>query len=476
MMAMLLAHLKRISEKNRETHISDCVMGIPSYFTDLQRRAYLNAAEIASLKPLRLMHDCTATALGYGIYKNDLSGARPTNVVFVDIGHCDTQIAVAAFELGQMKILSHAFDRDLGGRDFDEVLFRHFAVQSKERYHIDVYSNGRASKRLREACEKLKKVLSANPEAPLHIECLMDEKDIHSVELVGSGSRILAIKRILASLFNREPSRTLNASECAARGCALQCAMLSPIFRVRKYETSFWNYASLDINLYNKSFGLVRTGKLLQFDFSFINKGITKVQDSFPFSIGLSSGADAIYTLSNGVLFPKSHPFPSLKMLTLHRSNTFDIEVLYSDPKELPPDTSTKSAILWSVYDLVSLADVYDTGGWGFLNSRKWFFKEMLWIGPFQVSNSKQTKVKVKVQLNLHGFVTVDSASLLIEDSWDDSTVRSNSHLTSEKMEVDNVGSSDVAKVADDTYFAHSDASFTPALLHTYRSFATESE
>ena len=38
-MVMLFGHLKQISEKNLETHVSDCVIGIPSYFTDLQRRA-----------------------------------------------------------------------------------------------------------------------------------------------------------------------------------------------------------------------------------------------------------------------------------------------------------------------------------------------------------------------------------------------------------------------------------------------------
>ena len=31
-------------------------------------------------------------------------------------------------------------------------------------------------------------------------------------------------------------SRTLNASECVARGCALQGAMLSPQFKVRDFE------------------------------------------------------------------------------------------------------------------------------------------------------------------------------------------------------------------------------------------------
>lgn len=272
--AMLFAHLKSIAEKDFGTAVSDCVIGVPSYFTNLQRQAYLDAAAIVGLKPLRLIHDCTATALSYGVYKTDFPSTAPICVAFVDIGHCDTQVSIAAFQAGRTKILSHAFDSNLGGRDFDEVLFSHFAAKFKEQYSIDVNSNVRACRRLRVECEKLKKVLSANPEAALSIECLMDEKDvkgfikreefenlasglleriyvpcnkaladvgltvekIKSVELVGSGSRIPAITRLLTSLFKRELSRTLNASECVARGCALQCAMLSPVFRVKEYE------------------------------------------------------------------------------------------------------------------------------------------------------------------------------------------------------------------------------------------------
>lgn len=276
-LGMLLSHLKQISEKNMGMLISDCVIGTPCYFTDLQRRAYLSAAAIAGLKPLRLMHDCTAIALGYGIYKTDFPSGGPTHVVFVDIGHCDTQVCIASFENGKMKILSHAFDESLGGRDFDEVLFRHFVEKFEEQYNIDVRTNVKASIRLRASCEKLKKVLSANAEAPLNIECLMEDRDvkgfikredfekissalleritvpcqkalvgsrltaedIYSVELVGSGSRVPAIARMLASFFKKEPSRTVNASECVARGCALQCAMLSPNFRVKDFEVCF---------------------------------------------------------------------------------------------------------------------------------------------------------------------------------------------------------------------------------------------
>nr|GEV31076.1 heat shock 70 kDa protein 16 [Tanacetum cinerariifolium] len=396
-MAMLFAHLKYMAEKNLDGVVTDCVIGVPSYFTDLQRRAYLDAALIAGLRPLRLMHDCTATALGYGIYKTDFVDSGPTNVVFVDIGHCDTQVTVAAFEHGRMKILSHAFDNRLGGRDFDEILFKYFAEKFTEQYNIDVYTNTRACIRLRASCEKLKKVLSANAEAPLNIECLMDEKDvkgfikrddfenlcsdllkrisdpcvkavneagigvdqIYAIELVGSGSRIPAIMRELTSIFGREPRRTLNASECVARGCALHCAMLSPTYRVREYE----------------------------------------VQDSYPFAIGLQIEEGNTISLPNGALYQKGDPIPSFKMLTLHRSNTFHLDVIYANENELPAGVSP--------------------------------YVSRFTIGPFPSSHN--VKVKTRFHLNLHGIVTIESASLIEEDYSSN-----NAHSSSEQMEADN--------------------------------------
>ena len=66
----------------------------------------LDAASIAGLNVLRLMNDTTATALSYGIYKQDLPGPddKSRNVVFVDMGHSDLQISACAFNKGKLKV------------------------------------------------------------------------------------------------------------------------------------------------------------------------------------------------------------------------------------------------------------------------------------------------------------------------------------------------------------------------------------
>ncbi|KAL6584690.1 hypothetical protein OROMI_003979 [Orobanche minor] len=407
LLGMVLSDLKSIAEKNLSAAVVDCCIGIPVYFTDLQRRAVIDAATIAGLHPLHLIHETTATALAYGIYKTDLPESGPLNVAFVDVGHGSLQVCIVAFKKGQLRILAHSFDRSLGGRDFDEALFQHFAAKFKDEYKIDVYQNARACLRLRAACEKLKKVLSANPEAPLNIECLMDEKDvrgfikreefeqisipilervkkplekalaeagltsenIHSVEVVGSGSRVPAIIRILSEFFGKEPRRTMNASECVAKGSALQCAILSPTFKVRDFQ----------------------------------------VNESFPFPIALSwkvtspdTQNGAVDNQQSTIVFHKGNSIPSVKALTFYRSGTFTIDVQYADVSELQAPTRI------STYT----------------------------IGPFQSTKGERAKLKVKARLNLHGIVAIESATLLEEEEVEVPVVKETSKGAM-KMETD---------------------------------------
>ncbi|KAF4533067.1 hypothetical protein B566_EDAN002630 [Ephemera danica] len=277
--AMLFGKLKEIAETALQTKVNDCVISVPAFFTNVERQSLLDSAHIAGLNVLRLMNETLATALAYGIYKQDLPEpeAKPRNVVFVDWGQSALQVSACAFHKGKLKMLSSNGDTNLGGRDIDIILAEYFNNHFRSQYRVDAKTNARAMVRLLTEVEKIKKQMSANSTTlPLNIECFMDDKDvrgeikradmeqlcahlferaekvmrkfleesklrvddIHSVEIVGGSSRVPALKNLIAKVFGHQPSTTLNQDEAVSRGCALQCALLSPAVRVRDFSIS----------------------------------------------------------------------------------------------------------------------------------------------------------------------------------------------------------------------------------------------
>ncbi|KAJ3309452.1 adenyl-nucleotide exchange factor sse1 [Boothiomyces sp. JEL0838] len=294
--AMFLAKVKEFTGKELGIPVSDCVISCPTWFTDSQRRALLDAANVAGLNCLRLMNDTTASALGYGITKTDLpdpdvSKVKPRIVTFVDIGHSSCQVGVVSFVKGKLTILGVACDRNLGGRDFDQVIVDHYTKEFNAKYKMDIGSNAKATFRLRQGAEKVKKVLSANAQAPFNIECLLDDKDVSAlvhradfeemsqemvqrilvpiqqaldaakvsakdvdfVELIGGTTRIPMVKDAIAKFFGgsldgeNKLATTMNQDEAVARGCALQCAVLSPVFKVRDFTVQEINTHPIEL-------------------------------------------------------------------------------------------------------------------------------------------------------------------------------------------------------------------------------------
>lgn len=293
--AMILGQLRRAAMTDlKASKLTDCVIGVPVGFNDRQRLAMLAAAKIAGLNCLKVFNETTATALAYGIYKKDLpaEGEKPRRVVFADCGHSNFQLCAADFIKGKLIVRATA-SCAVGGRDFDQAIFNHFADEFKTKYKIDVKSNGRAAIRLESECEKIKKLMSANATpVRLNIECLMDDKDVTGsikredfeamsaahfakieetaqqlltnlntelegkskleeidfVEIVGGSVRMPAIKEILKKVFGQDLRTTLNLDEAASRGCALQAAISSPTFRVRDFSISDKTPYAINLN------------------------------------------------------------------------------------------------------------------------------------------------------------------------------------------------------------------------------------
>lgn len=387
--AMFFGKLRDIAANELKNPVSDVVIAVPGWYTQAQRQAALDAAAIAGLNVLRLINDTSATALGYGITKADLPAEEepPRHIVFVDVGHSNMSVSVVAYNKGKLQVKSTTYDRHLGGRDIDYALVQYFAAQFQTKYRIDVLSNPKAVFRLTAACEKLKKVLSANAEAPINVENIMNDVDasskltreeyetliagvleriaqpihnalaeagltseqIDAIELVGGSTRIPAVKARIQSVFpGRSLSFTLNQDEAVVRGATFACAMLSPVFKVR-------DFAVHDINQYD-----------------------VKVQWA---KSPTDPDEDTELTV-----FPHGNAIPSTKVLTFYRNGPFEIEATYSQPEALPGAFSP--------------------------------FIGRFTANKFEIpEGAEHAAVKVKTRLNIHGIVEFASAhtEVLIE-------------------------------------------------------------
>lgn len=178
--------------------------------------------------------------------------------------------------------------------------------------------------------EKTRKILSANSEAAVNVEALLEDNDLHRnitrdeleqlvqpcidelkkvceqalkecnlkdtdidrVELVGEATRMPIIKNVVEEVFKKDTSyRTLNSQECVARGCSLMAAMILPQYHVAKFE----------------------------------------IQECSSFAIDVS-WSNANNEMKTKTLFPKFSNFPSVKSLTFDgRSEPMDVGVSYHD-------------------------------------------------------------------------------------------------------------------------------------------------
>lgn len=278
--AMMIQKLKQIIERSGLSG-KEVVLSVPGYFTEKERHALLDAAKIAEVNVLRLFNEESAVALGYGIFRRaDLDATVARNVVFVDLGHSKCSCYVASFTKEKLKVLSIVHERNLGARDFDWSLLEFLAKKFNEQHGLSFMKNDKAKLRLLDAIEKQRKILSANSEANISVEYLVEDEDlnyhlsraefekiisadlqrfkdillrlreeitnkkiqIHSVEIVGGATRIPCVQRIIEEVFGKDLSRTLNMSECIARGCAMQAAIISPLFKVASYDVEEANY------------------------------------------------------------------------------------------------------------------------------------------------------------------------------------------------------------------------------------------
>merc|ERR1712158_45413 len=261
--SMVLVKMREVAEAYLGTKCNNAVITVPAYFNDSQRQATKDAGVISGLNILRIINEPTAAAIAYGLDKKS-DGEK--NILIFDLGGGTFDVSILTIEEGIFEVKSTAGDTHLGGEDFDNRMVDHFVQEFKRKHKKDIKGNKRALRRLRTACERAKRTLSASAQANIEIDSLfegidfytsitrarfeelcsdlfkgtlepveksmrdakLDKSSINEIVLVGGSTRIPKIQKLLQDFFNgKELNKSINPDEAVAYGAAVQAAILS---------------------------------------------------------------------------------------------------------------------------------------------------------------------------------------------------------------------------------------------------------
>lgn len=262
--AFILQYIKKFSEDYLGEEVKDAVITVPAYFNDAQRQATKDAGKIAGLNVQRIINEPTASALAFGLNKD-----QDEKVLVYDLGGGTFDVSVLQLGDGVFQVLSTNGDTHLGGDDFDHRIMDWLIKNFKDENGVDLSKDKMAMQRLKDAAEKAKKDLSgvssthislpfisAGEAGPLHLEADLtrakfDEltadlvektkvpfdnalkdagltvNDIDKVILNGGSTRIPAVQKAVKEWAGKEPDHSINPDEAVAMGAAIQGGVIS---------------------------------------------------------------------------------------------------------------------------------------------------------------------------------------------------------------------------------------------------------
>jgi molecular chaperone DnaK len=261
--AMVLQKLKADAEEKLGEKISEAVITVPAYFDDAQRKATMEAGEIAGLNVRRIINEPTAAALAYGFNKK-----KDEKIAVYDLGGGTFDISILEVSEDTVEVRSTNGDTHLGGDDFDQKIIHWIIDEFRKQEGIDLSKDPLALQRIKEAAEKAKIELSTAQETeinqpfitsdasgPKHLvmkltrakleelvgdlvqatlepvkKALEDAKlsvsDINEVVMVGGMTRMPLVLSTVEKFFNKKPNISVNPDEVVAVGAAIQGGVL----------------------------------------------------------------------------------------------------------------------------------------------------------------------------------------------------------------------------------------------------------
>ena len=101
-------------------------------------------------------------------------------MLIFDLGGGTFDVSILNIAGGVFEVKATAGDTHLGGEDFDNRMVKHFINEFKRQHGKDISRNVRSVRRLRTACERVKRTLSVSAQANIEIDALFNGIDFYS--------------------------------------------------------------------------------------------------------------------------------------------------------------------------------------------------------------------------------------------------------------------------------------------------------
>lgn len=252
------AHIfkKLADDARRQTGkiFTDAVVSVPANYSDGQRQAIKDAAEIAGLNVLRMINEPTAAALAYGIREDE-----DKRILVYDFGGGTFDVSILSVSSGFFDVDSSAGEHKLGGDDIDARIEEHVSKKLYGQMGIDSKKDLALHATLREASEEAKITLSSSDSATINIpfvaankppfsmvltrielnqmisdliertkkpieqalsDASLEKNEIDDILLVGGTTLIPAVREFVTQYFGKEPLKG-DPYEAVALGAAV---------------------------------------------------------------------------------------------------------------------------------------------------------------------------------------------------------------------------------------------------------------
>ncbi|KAK9377002.1 Hsp70 protein-domain-containing protein [Lipomyces chichibuensis] len=319
LLAMSISHIKALGEEmlpksSATSRIYDVAITVPPYFDSVQRKAIIDAAEIAGVRVTALVPDGVATAINYASARS--FGNEKQYHFVLDMGAGSTSATLVSFQEVQERghrfgkstlnitVEGVGFDQNLGGDLLDQRIYEILLARFIEAHGDGILSSPRALVRLHKEAERVKTILSANTEVKASVESLYDDidfrtmvsraefedaiqdvlprvtkpfddalqaanldiLDIQSVILMGGTTRVPIFQQVLIKDVLKgdasKLSKNVNADEAAVMGATFRGVSVSKQFKAKEInvlDPAIWEY---DVVVSNSDGGIIGTQAL----------------------------------------------------------------------------------------------------------------------------------------------------------------------------------------------------------------------